>query len=128
MRDINRAAREIARKFNPQRITLFGSYAYGRPTANSDVDFLVLMNGKHVHDDALRIREAIDFGFPVDVLVRSPEEFEWRISNDDGFLKEIDERGKVLYEASHSGMGSKSGRRLRDRSARSSRTKITKSR
>ena len=80
-------------------VTFFCPYAYGTPTADSDVDLLVLMKGRHVYDKALRIREAVDFNFAVDLIVRSPEEFERRIGWGDGFLKEIRENGKVLYEA-----------------------------
>jgi predicted nucleotidyltransferase len=110
MRLIKSAAREIARRFQPQRIVLFGSHAYGRPNEHSDVDLLILMKGRRVHDRAIHIREAIDFGFPVDLLVKSPEEFKRRIAWGDFFLREIQKNGKVLYEASHARVGAK-GRR-----------------
>jgi uncharacterized protein len=98
-RDIRSAARRIARLFRPERITLFGSYASGKPTKHSDVDLMILMRGSNVHDHALRIRQQIDFNFPVDLLVRSPTEFKRRIAWGDCFLKEIQLNGKVLYEA-----------------------------
>jgi predicted nucleotidyltransferase len=126
MSDIRKAAGNIARKFQPDRIMLFGSYAYGRPTENSDVDFLILMAGKRVHDRSLLIRQQIDFGFPVDLLVRSPGEFKRRIALGDCFLKEIQEKGKILYEASDARVGGKSRRRFSNRSARNARKKISK--
>jgi uncharacterized protein len=98
-RDIDAAVKQIARQFKPQRITLFGSYAHGNPNDDSDVDLLILMNGKNVHDRALDIRFAIEFGFAVDLIVRSPTEYRQRIKMGDCFLREIDEQGRILYEA-----------------------------
>ena len=105
MREIRAAALQIAERFRPQRIILFGSHAYGKVSRHSDVDLLVLMKGKRVHDLALRIREAIDFSFPVDLLVRSPQEFRKRVKEGDQFLREIDRKGKVLYEATDARVG-----------------------
>ena len=51
MAQIRAAVAEIAQKFRPQRIILFGSYGYGRPTRHSDVDILVLIEGKRVHEN-----------------------------------------------------------------------------
>src|SRR2546421_6113662 len=94
MRSIKQVARQIAREFHPQQITLFGSYAYGSPDRNSDVDLLVLMRGRggrRLHDHAIEIRNMVDFGFPVDLLVRSADEFSRRIKWGDFFLREIRE-------------------------------------
>src|SRR2546421_4014295 len=104
MREIRRAAQAIARLCRPQRIVLFGSYAYGRPSEDSDVDLLVLMNGSRLDERAVRVREAIDFHFPVDLLVRSPRDFAQRIRLGDFFLREIQQKGKVLYEAADAGV------------------------
>jgi predicted nucleotidyltransferase len=120
---IQAAAMRIAEQFKPQKIILFGSYAYGKPNEDSDVDYMVLMRGRNVEDRALDIRMAIKFSFPVDLLVRSPSRFERRIAMGDFFLTEIKEKGKVLYEAPDKGMGRKSRGRLRQRQSRVSRTK-----
>jgi predicted nucleotidyltransferase len=128
LREINIAVRKIAEQFRPERITLFGSYAYGSPDENSDVDLLILMKGRRVHQKDLQIRLAIDFGFPVDLIVRSPDEYYKRIAMDDFFLMEIEEMGKVLYDASDARMGTKRRGRLSDRSARAARSKVTQSR
>jgi len=109
-----------------QRIILFGSYAYGRPTVDSDVDLMILMHGKHVHDIGVRIRDSVDFGFPVDLVVRSPEEFDRRINWGDDFLREIQNKGKVLYEASDARVDQKGRGRLQNRRTRTSRTKVAK--
>jgi predicted nucleotidyltransferase len=125
IRQIRAAAREIARQFRPRRITLFGSYARGNPSKDSDVDLLILMEGRQVHDKALQIRRRIDFGFPVDLLVRSPSELRQRIAWGDGFLVEIEKNGKVLYEASDPRVGSKGRGGLSHRTARNSDKKTT---
>jgi len=124
MRDIKQAANRIAEMFRPRRIILFGSYAYGKPNEDSDVDLMVLMEGRRVHDRAIQIREAIQFGFPVDLLVRSPEEFERRIAMGDFFLRQIKHKGKVLYDRTHSRVGEKGRRRLRHGPARGPRKKV----
>jgi predicted nucleotidyltransferase len=80
-------------------VILFGSYGYGKPTADSDVDLLVVM--PHADPPAVQaatIRKRIRAGFPVDLLVRSPNEINLRMAMGDSFIQEIIERGKLLYE------------------------------
>ena len=108
----------IAERFKPQKIILFGSYAYGKPTEDSDVDYMILMRGTRSEDRALDIRMAIKFDFPVDVLVRSPAVFERRIAMGDFFLMDIKEKGKVLYEALDERVGRQGRGRLRVSNAR----------
>jgi predicted nucleotidyltransferase len=98
---ITRLAREIAQRFRPNKIILFGSYAYGNPTPDSDVDLLVVMPAKNETSQAARIRLAVDCDFPLDVLVRTPKTLRWRLKEGDWFLREIVARGKVLYEKAH---------------------------
>jgi predicted nucleotidyltransferase len=93
---------EVAQQFHPRRVVLFGSYAYGRPNADSDVDLLVIMPHKgHSAIQAAEIRKRIHAGFPVDLIVRSPREIRRRLAMDDFFITEILERGKTLYEYQH---------------------------
>jgi uncharacterized protein len=127
MRVIKGAVRKIAERFRPARITLFGSYAYGKPNQHSDVDLLVLMNDKRGCDWALRIRQEIDFGFPLDLLVRSPAVFLRRIKWGDYFLIEIQVKGKVLYESPDARVGDQGRRRLRNGAARGARSKVADS-
>jgi uncharacterized protein len=96
-RDIRRICNQIAREFRPQRIILFGSYAYGCPTPDSDVDLLVVMpfQGRST-EQAVKISSRLDHRFPIDVLVRTPEELRQRLAWNDFFIREITERGKVL--------------------------------
>ena len=97
---IQRFAEKIARQFQPQRIILFGSYAYGQPTPDSDVDLLVVMRHEgRAREQAVRIRQSIDETFPMDLIVRSPETVAQRLAWGGCFLREITERGEALYEA-----------------------------
>src|SRR5438309_6675819 len=95
---IRRYARQIAERFQPEKVILFGSYAYGTPTPDSDVDLLVVMPARDQFSQAVRIAEAIERGFPLDLLVRTPRVLEQRLRWGDWFLREIVTRGKVLYE------------------------------
>lgn len=72
---IHKLAREIATRFHPEKIILFGSHAYGRPHPDSDVDLLVIMPTKNMLGQAVRICQAMDYHFPLDLMVRTPEFF-----------------------------------------------------
>ncbi len=99
---IRKFAAEVARRFKPRKIILFGSYAYGRPTEDSDVDLLVIMSGRgRPQDKAIRIRRAVDADFPMDLIVRTPAEVRRRLSWGDSFLQEVVQKGVALYEAAH---------------------------
>jgi len=92
----------IVDRFNPQQVILFGSYADGTAGADSDVDLLVVMpDDGNPLAKAAEICRQIDNPFPVDIIVRDPGALRWRISQDDWFLREITEKGLVLYDAAH---------------------------
>src|SRR5438105_9774805 len=109
MRVIRKFARDVAKKFHPDKIILFGSYAYGKPHADSDVDILVVMPCRNQIDQACRISLAFDPPFPLDIIVRKPYTMNWRLKEGDSFLREITSKGKVLYEAIDRGVGTKGG-------------------
>jgi predicted nucleotidyltransferase len=96
---IRRFAREIAERFHPYKIILFGSYAYGTPHAESDVDLLVIMPCHDAVNQSIRICLAFERPFSYDLIVRTPKQIERGLRDDDWFLREITEKGKVLYEA-----------------------------
>jgi predicted nucleotidyltransferase len=101
-RQIFACAREVAEKFAPEKIILFGSYAYGQPTEDSDIDLLVVMNHKgSAVEQAAKIRSSIHSLFPIDVLVRSSRKINDRLEMGDSFMKTILEKGEVLYEAAN---------------------------
>jgi predicted nucleotidyltransferase len=117
---IRRFARRIAERFHTDKIILFGSYAYGKPHAESDVDLMVIMPARNVVDQSIRIDLAFEGPFSLDLIVRTPWQIERGLREDNWFLREVMEKGKVLYEAPNSGMGSQGGRGL-GRGARSRR-------
>jgi len=102
MRAIRAVAERIAVKFQPEKIILFGSYAYGHPRAESDVDLLVIMDTTlRSRQQRLEISRALSpRPFPLDIIVRTPGQVEERLTLGDSFLQEITTRGKVLYEQS----------------------------
>jgi predicted nucleotidyltransferase len=94
--------KRIASALQPEQIVLFGSYAYGAPSPDSDVDILVIMRTEASQRDRhlavtrlLRPRP-----FPVDIIVRTPEEVQQAVHERDPFICEIMERGEVLYDHS----------------------------
>ncbi len=90
---------EIVEKFLPQKIVLFGSFAKGEPTKDSDVDLLVIMPTKERPlRKAAEIAAAIEHPLPIDVIVRTPEEVAARLKQGDTFLSEIIEKGVVVHE------------------------------
>jgi predicted nucleotidyltransferase len=100
MRTIRAIARHIAEKFDPEKIILFGSHAYGKPSAWSDVDLLVVMETpKGEIETSIEIYESLPrITFGLDLVVRSSKVVEKRKKLGDWFLIDITEKGKVLYE------------------------------
>lgn len=109
---IRRYARQIAERFQPDKIILFGSYAYGKPDSESDVDLLVVMPAADMVNQAVRITLACDPPFPLDLMVRTPKYLQRRIQDADWFLREIVSKGKVLYEKDDKGMDPEGRKRL----------------
>ena len=87
-------------ELGPEKIILFGSYAYGKPNPHSDVDLLVVLktNASLKERNWLVSRLLLPRPFPVDILVRNPREIREALKSGDFFLQEIFTRGKVLYE------------------------------
>jgi predicted nucleotidyltransferase len=100
MRAIRAVAKQIADKFRPDRIILFGSYAYGKPKPESDVDLLVIMETSlRSRQQRLEISRALSpRPFPMDVIIHTPQQVQERLAMGDLFLREITTRGKVIYE------------------------------
>jgi predicted nucleotidyltransferase len=96
---IRRFARQVAERFGPEKIILFGSYAYGTPHADSDVNILVVMPARNQLDQAFKIHWAIQPPFLLDIIVRTPKNMNWRLEEGDSFLREIVTRGKILYRS-----------------------------
>ena len=91
--------RQIVENFQPQKVILFGSYAYGKPNEDSDIDLLVVMpyEGRN-SQKAIEILSKIKTPMPLDLLVRTAEQVKERIEMEDFFMQDIVSKGKVLYE------------------------------
>jgi predicted nucleotidyltransferase len=96
---IHDISQRIVHQFAPDRIILFGSYAYGIPNEGSDVDLLVVLpfEGKPYRKSA-EIAAAVHAGFPLDILARRPDDIERRYREADPLMREALDRGQVLYE------------------------------
>ena len=101
--EIDALAERIGAEFRPEKVILFGSHAYGTPSEDSDVDLLVIMehSGSSGIAQALEIVRQVRSRIPVDLVVRTPQEMRQRLQWNDFFLKEVVERGEVLYESAH---------------------------
>jgi len=101
-KEIKRIKDKIVEQYRPQKIILFGSYAYGKPDYDSDVDFLIIMpfKGKGQYK-AIEILEGISPSIPIDLLVRTPAQVKTRIAQNDFFIHKVLTEGKILYEAPH---------------------------
>ena len=106
---IQETCNDIIREFAPQQVILFGSYAYGTPTEDSDVDLFVVMTGmkSNAREEAWEMKKRLPERFRLDLHVRSPEELAYRVSHNDWFLREILEKGDVLYEKGQTSSGAK---------------------
>jgi uncharacterized protein len=98
---IRRMVEKIKREYHPQKIILFGSYAWGKPTQESDIDLFIIKNTTASRiDRAVKVRTILDeenAQFPLDVLVYTPEEIKRRLEIEDDFVIEILEKGEILY-------------------------------
>lgn len=97
---ITAVAQLIAKEFTPEQIILFGSWAWGHPTPDSDVDFLIIKKT----NDSRKLAAQIDGRvfprpFPLDLMVYQPEQVDARKAAGDPFLLEILTKGRVLYAA-----------------------------
>jgi len=99
--DVRTFVAALAREFSPRRVILFGSRGRGDFSGDSDVDLLVVMpTDKSELQQALDIRLRIPCSFPLDILVKTPREFDRRIALHDSFLTAVLGEGKTLYESS----------------------------
>ncbi len=91
----------ILKGYKPKKVILFGSYAYGEPTEDSDIDLLIIKNtDKRPIDrwiEVKRLLRDISRTVPVAPLVYTEKEIEQRIAIKDFFIEEILEKGNVLY-------------------------------
>ena len=101
MKDIlNQVVRRIAERFRPEKIIVFGSYARGELSRDSDLDLLVVME---VNGSCRRKANEIDLALadrtvPMDVIVVTPAQFDRQKDLVGTIVREAARQGKVLYE------------------------------
>ncbi|MFH1111305.1 MAG: nucleotidyltransferase domain-containing protein [Planctomycetota bacterium] len=99
MSSVIELSERIAKEFDPDKIILFGSHAYGQPREDSDVDLLVILpfEGKPL-DKSLEILNRVDPRFPIDLLARRPDDSARRYAEFDPLIRDAFDHGVVLYE------------------------------
>ena len=96
---IQKVAAKIVKDYKPEKIILFGSYAWGTPSPDSDVDLFVM---KRTNDSIIERHKKVErllfgSGFPVDVLIYTPLQVKKRLHMGDFFVRNIISKGKLLY-------------------------------
>lgn len=99
--EIRQVVCRIGRQLRLRKVILFGSYASGHPRPDSDVDLLVIMPSRQrPAERAATVSRLLEpRPFPVDILVRTPQEVRRRLAMGDSFIQDVLQRGKILYEA-----------------------------
>jgi uncharacterized protein len=103
--EIKSVCKQIVDNFQPEKVVLFGSYAYGTPTEDSDIDLLVVMpyTGNEL-EQMVKVRRRLKSKYPLDVLVKTAAQLKARNELGDFFIQEILEKGKILYETKNARM------------------------
>lgn len=97
--EIQKITQVIQKKYQPEKIILFGSFAYGNPKLNSDIDLVVIKSTKERFLDRLKkIAYLIDSDLGTDILVYTPQEWQKEQEAGNYFVKEIEAKGKIIYE------------------------------
>lgn len=98
---IAKATKKIKEHYHPQKIILFGSFAWGNPTKDSDIDFLIVKQTELKHRErSLIVRKIISQENAlagIDILVYTPEEVTERLRIGDSFISKIFKKGAILY-------------------------------
>ncbi len=101
-KELTNIVNSLKTKYRPEKIILFGSMAWGKPTKDSDLDLLIIKSGvdkTHFHDRSYQVSGLISHDVPVDILVYSPYDIQKRIYLGDPFFKSILNKGRVVYGA-----------------------------
>ena len=98
-KEIQKITEQIVKKYKPEKIILFGSFAYGKSKPSSDIDLLIIKktNQKKV-DRIKKVLMMTESNLPLEPLVYNPEEIKERLSLGDFFFQDIIQKGKVVYE------------------------------
>jgi predicted nucleotidyltransferase len=100
-KQLDEIKRRIVEKFKPQKIILFGSYANGTPTEDSDLDLLIIKDSNlpsRIQNRKVR-KILADLRVPVDVIVKTAKEFETYKDIIGTIVYPANKFGKVIYES-----------------------------
>ena len=101
--ELDKIVRQVVEAYRPEKIILFGSYAYGQPSADSDLDMLIIKKtSERFIDRWINVRQIVSDpkrSIPFEPLVLTPNELEERLAIGDQFIEEIVTKGQVLYAA-----------------------------
>ena len=100
---IQTVLQKLIAEYAPRKVILFGSYAYGNPGPDSDIDLLIIKEtSERFIDRWVRVQGLLTGthrALPVETLVLTPQEIAGRLAIGDQFIAEILEKGEVLYAA-----------------------------
>jgi len=97
-KEVKKIIGQIVKNYKPEKIILFGSFAFGKPKENSDVDLLVIKKTKKRFIKRLfEICKYINSWMGTDILVYTPEELKEALNEENYFIKEITQKGKLVY-------------------------------
>lgn len=100
-KQIEEIVKRIVDNYKPEKIILFGSYAYGIPTKDSDLDLLIVKNSSLPrHKRAREIRKYL-WGIseiPKDIIVYTQKEIDDWKEVEEAFVTKVVKKGKILYE------------------------------
>ena len=101
--ELNKIVKQLVDAYRPEKIILFGSYAYGVPHQDSDLDILIIKKTSQPFIDRLvEVRKILtdpNRSVPFEPIVLTPEELNARLNIGDQFIDEIVTKGEVLYAA-----------------------------
>ena len=101
--ELNKIVRRVVDAYRPDKIILFGSYAYGKPSADSDLDLLIIKKtSERFIDRWTNVRKIVSDpkrSIPFEPIVLTPREVDERLAMGDQFIEEIMTKGEVLYAA-----------------------------
>lgn len=98
-KEIESITQQLIKKYQPEKIILFGSAAWGKFSPDSDLDFLLVKRDTPYYgvDRMREVERLVETALPCDFLVGRPSEIKKRLRLGDPFVKQILEEGKVLY-------------------------------
>jgi predicted nucleotidyltransferase len=101
--ELDKIVKQVVADYQPEKIILFGSYAYGKPSADSDLDLLIIKKtAERFIDRWTNVRKIVsdpERSIPFEPLILTPRELEERLARGDQFMEEIMAKGVVLYAA-----------------------------